>query len=80
MKYCFYEKRKCRITINVIFFKFFARAYLSSLPLDIELLARAIRQSWSVEIMNWHLDVTFKEDANTIRNKIAIQNLNIINK
>ena len=30
--------------------------------------------------MHWHLDVTFKEDANTIKDKIAAQNLNIINK
>ncbi len=30
--------------------------------------------------MHWHLDVTFKEDANTTKDKIAAQNLNIINK
>ena len=56
------------------------RYYISSLPLDIELLARAIRQHWSVEIMHWHLDVTFKEDANTTQDKTAAQNLNIIHK
>ena len=56
------------------------RYYISSLPLDIELLARAIRQHWSVEIMHWHLDVTFKEDMNTTQDRIAAQNLNIINK
>ena len=30
--------------------------------------------------MHWHLDVTFKEDANTTLDKTAAQNLNIINK
>lgn len=56
------------------------RYYISSMPLNIDLLAKAIRQHWSVEIMHWHLDVTFKEDANTTLDKIAAQNLNIINK
>ena len=56
------------------------RYYISSLPLDIELFSRAVRQHWSVEIMHWHLEVTFKEDANTTQDKTAAQNLNIINK
>lgn len=56
------------------------RYYISSLPLDIELFSKTIREHWSVEIMHWHLDVTFKEDANTTKDKIAAQNLNIINK
>ena len=30
--------------------------------------------------MHWHLDVTFKEDANTTLNKQAAENLNIIRK
>lgn len=30
--------------------------------------------------MHWHLDVTFKEDDNTTLDKVAAQNLNIINK
>ena len=33
-----------------------------------------------MEIMHWHLDVTFKEDANTTLDKTAAQNLNIIKK
>lgn len=56
------------------------RYYISSLPLDIGLFSRAVRQRWSVEVMHWHLDVTFKEDANTTQDKTAAQNLNIINK
>ncbi len=53
---------------------------ISSLTMDIELFSRAVRQHWSVEIMHWHLDVTFKEDANSTLDKTAAQNLNIINK
>lgn len=30
--------------------------------------------------MHWHLDVTFREDANTTIDKMATQNLNIIRK
>lgn len=39
-----------------------------------------VRGYWSVEIMHRHLDVTFKEDANTALDKMVTQNLNIINK
>ena len=56
------------------------RYYISSLADDIDLFARTIREHWSVEVMHWHLDVTFKEDANTTKDKSAAQNLNIINK
>lgn len=56
------------------------RYYISSLPLDVELFAKTVREHWSVEVMHWHLDVTFKEDANTTLDKTAAQNLNIINK
>lgn len=45
-----------------------------------ELFARMVRGYWSVEIMHWHLDVTFKEDVNTALDKMVTQNLNIINK
>ena len=56
------------------------RYYISSLPSDVELFARTVREHWSVESMHWYLDVTFKEDANTTLDKTAAQNLNIINK
>ena len=39
------------------------RYYISSLKPDIEMFSKSIRQHWSVEIMHWHLDVTFKEDS-----------------
>ena len=56
------------------------RYYISSLCEDIELFSRAVRGHWAVESMHWHLDVTFKEDANTTLDKIAAQNQNIIRK
>ena len=56
------------------------RLYISSLPKDIELFSRAVRRHWSVEVMHWHLDVTFREDANRTIEKNSAQNLNIIRK
>lgn len=56
------------------------RYFISSLKEDIELLSRAVRGHWSIESMHWHLDVTFREDANTTVDKAAAQNLNIIRK
>ena len=54
--------------------------YISSLSTDIETFRRAVRGHWSVESMHWHLDVTFREDANTTLDKQAAQNQNIIRK
>ena len=51
------------------------RYYISSLKPDIELFSRAVRKHWSVEVMHWHLDVTFKEDANQTVEKLSAQNL-----
>lgn len=56
------------------------RYYISSLTPDIELFKRAVRGHWSVESMHWHLDVTFREDANTTLDRQASQNQNIIRK
>ncbi len=56
------------------------RYYISSLPLEIETLSRAVRGHWDIESMHWHLDVTFKEDANETIDKMAAQNHNIIRK
>lgn len=56
------------------------RYYISSLGEDIGLFSRAVRGHWAVESMHWHLDVTFKEDANTTLDKTAAQNQNIIRK
>lgn len=56
------------------------RYYISSLVPDIATFKRAVRGHWSVESMHWHLDVTFREDANTTLDKQAAQNQNIIRK
>ena len=56
------------------------RYYISSLPLDVKEIARAIRGHWMVESYHWELDVTFKEDANHTLEKQAAFNLNIIRK
>lgn len=56
------------------------RYFISSMKVDIETLGRAVRGHWSIESMHWHLDVTFREDANTTIDKMAAQNHNIIRK
>jgi len=56
------------------------RYFISSLPVDVDEIARAIRGHWMVESYHWHLDVTFKEDANQTIDKQAAYNLNIVTK
>jgi predicted transposase YbfD/YdcC len=56
------------------------RFFISSLLLDVNEIARAIRGHWMVESYHWHLDVTFREDANHTIDKYAAYNLNIIRK
>ncbi len=53
---------------------------LTTVILDAGLAGRAVRSHWSVESMHWHLDVTFREDANRTLDKVAAQNQNIIRK
>ena len=54
------------------------RYFISSLPLGIEAVARAVRGHWMVESYHWHLDVTFREDGNHTLEKQVAYNLNII--
>lgn len=56
------------------------RYFISSLANNIDLFSKAIRKHWSVEVMHWHLDVTFREDANQTIDKNSAQNLNIVRK
>lgn len=52
------------------------RYYLSSLPLDIERFARAVRGHWSIENkLHWVMDVRFGEDQSRARNGYAAENL-----
>jgi len=55
------------------------RYYISSLPNNAELLAKAIRQHWCIENqLHWVLDVQFLEDDSRIRKDNAPENLAII--
>ena len=57
------------------------RYYISNLSCDINLFLKAIRNLWPVENkLHWHLDFTFKQDNNTTSNKVALINLELINK
>ncbi len=56
------------------------RYFISSLPLDVKEVARAIRGHWMVESLHWHLDVTFREDENHTLEKQAAFNQNILRK
>ncbi len=52
------------------------RYYLSSLPLDVERFARAVRGHWGVENkLHWVLDVQFGEDQSRARRGYAAENL-----
>jgi predicted transposase YbfD/YdcC len=52
------------------------RYYLSSLPVDVKLFARAVRGHWSVEnACHWTLDVTFREDDARIRERALGANI-----
>jgi predicted transposase YbfD/YdcC len=56
------------------------RYFISSLPLEVTEVARAIRGHWMVESYHWHLDVTFREDESRTLEKQAAFNQNILRK
>lgn len=57
------------------------RYYITSLPNNIDLISKAIRNHWFVENkLHWHLDVTFKQDKNTTQDKQALLNLQLMKK
>ncbi len=52
------------------------RYYLSSLPLEVEQFARAVREHWGVENkVHWVMDVCFREDQSRARAGYAAENL-----
>ncbi|MFT7482990.1 MAG: putative transposase YbfD/YdcC, partial [Oceanospirillaceae bacterium] len=58
-----------------------SRFYISSQERDEAFYNLAVREHWGIENhLHWHLDVTFKEDANRSRSGNAPQNLNILRK
>jgi len=57
------------------------RYYLSSLPLDVECFARAVRGHWGIEnSLHWVLDVHFGEDQSRARTGFAPQNLGLLRR
>jgi predicted transposase YbfD/YdcC len=57
------------------------RYYISSEQQDAAFYSAQIRGHWSIENqLHWHLNVTFREDANRSRSGNAPQNLNILRK
>ena len=56
------------------------RYYISSLAPEIDLFEKSVRGHWRIEIMHWHLDVTFKEDSNKTIEETANKNMNLIRK
>ncbi len=53
-----------------------ARYYLSSLAVDVDLFARAVRGHWAVEnSCHWSLDVTFREDDSRLRERVLGSNI-----
>lgn len=57
------------------------RHYISSRSLTVTELAEAVRGHWGVENgLHWHLDVTFGEDARTVKKDHGPENVSLINK
>ncbi len=52
------------------------RYYLCSLPLDVSLFAKCVRNHWGIEnTCHWSLDVTYNEDGLTSRNRLGTENM-----
>ena len=60
---------------------FETRLYLSSLPPDAALLAKAIRSHWAIEnTLHWSMDVTFREDHHRLLDRNGVSNLSAIRR
>jgi len=57
------------------------RYFLSSLPVDINLFARAVRGHWGIEnTCHWSLDFTFREDQSRVRDRRSRENMAWLNR
>jgi predicted transposase YbfD/YdcC len=54
--------------------------YLSSMALDIDRIATAIRGHWGVEAMHWMLDVQFKDDLSRYRQGFGAKNMAVVRR
>jgi predicted transposase YbfD/YdcC len=59
---------------------FDSRTYISSAPLDIERISKAIRGHWGVESMHWLLDVEFKDDLSRYRTGHGAKNMAVVRR
>jgi len=59
---------------------FDTRTYISSAPLDIERIAKAVRGHWGVESMHWLLDVEFKDDLSRYRTGHGAKNMAVVRR
>ena len=59
---------------------FDTRHYISSAPLDIARLAKAVRGHWGVESMHWLLDVAFNDDLSRYRSGNGPRNMAIVRR
>jgi predicted transposase YbfD/YdcC len=52
------------------------RYYLSSLPLNVAVFAKCVRNHWGIEnTCHWSLDVTYNEDGLKSRNRLGAENM-----
>lgn len=57
------------------------RYFLNSIKANVYLFSLAVRRHWQIENnLHWHLDVTFREDYLTTKNKNALHNMSIIRR
>lgn len=57
------------------------RYYISSLPIDAQLINKSIRSHWAIENnLHWNLDVIFKEDHQLKRKGDSVKNFNMMTK
>jgi predicted transposase YbfD/YdcC len=59
---------------------FDSRTYISSAPLDIERISKAIRGHLGVESMHWLLDVEFKDDLSRYRAGHGAKNMAVVRR